>query len=532
MRIFILSVALLCGLSATASAQLMSPENAAAWRSRFPLVEDLTIQRAMESPDTILYTDREMPAVFQHAGEIFPTTAHINALPDPHGNGNREFPWLRPAGTDRVRNLATVRFISLPKQPNGRPYPIAFWFGPIPSPISNDSGRVAQWVFPKGTIVGEVLFQGYQGKLYPFEVRVRIKESDQWATDSYRPFPNKQALVARLNELGAEQVAQQVSGTHQYLAKPLVDRQSRRGVFREPQGAVEALPPLDPNLTISLLTETTFKSSAGQEWEPNARAVCYAPTSTEDFSIVPGGYSGGVVRVDSRSCARCHETTLHHVNEFAPNGGFNPARGTREWYGRIRGSDGIFSFHIFALNQLGGVGAPPRMRQALVQAGLLAQVGRDTDRSIYFKLPEYDPVLYRGPRNQGMVVGGRVVGLSHKPETQLLDTRITARKQQQKPTQVLLFFTADWCHYCQQMKPEVEAFQRAGYKINTINVDTPYGRRLARDLQVNRYPTTMMAVQKDDILIPTSRRTGYLSRNQLYRFVRENTPSSALPGPE
>lgn len=46
----------------------------------------------------------------------------------------------------------------------------------------------------------------------------------------------------------------------------------------------------------------------------------------------------------------------------------------RQWYGRVRGADQIFSFHPFALESIADNGAslPVRMRRELTDAGIIA----------------------------------------------------------------------------------------------------------------------------------------------------------------
>ena len=63
---------------------------------------------------------------------------------------------------------------------------------------------------------------------------------------------------------------------------------------------------------------------------------------------------------------RCHNTTNESVRNFDAG---------RDWYGRIRGSDGIFSFHPFAPHSISGNGYPTQvqMRSELISTGVIAQ---------------------------------------------------------------------------------------------------------------------------------------------------------------
>jgi hypothetical protein len=74
---------------------------------------------------------------------------------------------------------------------------------------------------------------------------------------------------------------------------------------------------------------------------------------------------------------RCHETVNHNVQEFEPG---------RDWYGRIRGSDGIFSFHPFSRGSISFNGSPVSvsMNSELRAAGLLERFDADKHpNSIY-----------------------------------------------------------------------------------------------------------------------------------------------------
>ena len=85
----------------------------------------------------------------------------------------------------------------------------------------------------------------------------------------------------------------------------------------------------------------------------------------------------GYVEVDRTSCMRCHETVNQPVANFQAG---------RDWYGRIRGSDGIFSFHPFDPGCISGNGysQPVRMRDELVSAGVIEK----------YDAKKHDPLRY------------------------------------------------------------------------------------------------------------------------------------------
>ena len=64
---------------------------------------------------------------------------------------------------------------------------------------------------------------------------------------------------------------------------------------------------------------------------------------------------------------------MHAVPQDRESAGQQVREAGRDWYGRIRGSDGIFSFHPFDPNSISGNGypAPVRMRDELVSSGVI-----------------------------------------------------------------------------------------------------------------------------------------------------------------
>ena len=77
-------------------------------------------------------------------------------------------------------------------------------------------------------------------------------------------------------------------------------------------------------------------------------------------------YEGAFLPVSRQECRRCHEQIDQQVRVFERN---------RDWYGRIRGNDEIFSFHPFEPASISpnGFNRTVNMRQELVNAGLLAK---------------------------------------------------------------------------------------------------------------------------------------------------------------
>jgi hypothetical protein len=393
MKRLILAAALLVCV-ATAQGQLMSDSKAHRLRKYFPLVDDTQLQAVLDDPQLLLYTDAEMPRAYQFWDGAFPGVHSANynisagaaEQAKGHGsggNGNVEFPWSSAGGTHRCRNLYVIRFVQLPQQ-DGRRLPVAWYRS---STLRGGGGGYA-WVFPAGTVFGEVLtLRGPDGKGYTFELRTRTKLEDRWIPDVFRPFPTAESLAERIQELRPEWQSQpNLKRAVDHLLKPtptlhvarLTDASHPRRREFDQTAAVDELPALDDRLVAELLTGTMFRSSQGETWRVAAsRRATYAPTTTASFHIVPRHYDAGFIAVDQQSCSRCHSSVNRHVDDFDA---------ARDWYGRVRGSDQIFSFHPFEPGSISynGFSSNPRMRGSLIRAGLLEQYdARKHTASVY-----------------------------------------------------------------------------------------------------------------------------------------------------
>jgi hypothetical protein len=358
----------------TKTVRLVSPQREASLRKFLPKVDDPDVQAILGDPSLILYTEQEMPKCYQIWDGMLPgvhsVSYNISANDsEPYGTGNIEFPWGDAAGTHRTTNVSTFRFLRLPKDEKGKTLPVA-WYKKV---MPGDSQPGYGWVFPVGTVVGEVLtMKAPWGADYTFELRLRIREHGDWNVDVFRPFPTADDLSKRIQELRPDwrkngQLAKLVSHLNapvKMTRRVFTDNHPGR-VIHQTMGT-DYLPAAgDDALIVKLLTETTFRSALGSTWRKSTNGLhTCAPTTTAKFHIVPANYDAGFIEADRVSCRRCHETTSQHVRDFQFG---------RDWYGRVRGSDGIFSFHPFDPTTISGngYGGSVQMRPELVRGGIL-----------------------------------------------------------------------------------------------------------------------------------------------------------------
>lgn len=319
----------------------------------------------LKQKDLIFYNDEVMPPAYQDwdggLQGVHSPSYNISAVRgEPIGNANREFPWGSPAGLHESPNFKAFRFVSIP---DGKA--ITYWRERLP----RDSSRSYVWEYPAGTTFGEILLvtdpEGYD---WTFELRTRTRTDKGWTMNAFRPFTTQAELAARIKQLvpnwsETPELAKIVKGEAEKEETRQLSNQHDLITFNS-TALVTYLPAIDAKLVRKLL-DTPFKSALGQEWKKGADGVeAFAPTTDAAFHIVPKNYKGGFVEVSSNSCMRCHDTTLKHSRDFQPS---------RDWYGRVRGSDSIFSFHIFEPGSISysGFSVPTNIRQELVNAGLL-----------------------------------------------------------------------------------------------------------------------------------------------------------------
>lgn len=382
-RIFIAAIVLLT--AARADAQLMSHDREATLRRFFPKVDDAELTKILAGK-LLLWDDIVMPPCYQKWDGLngvhdvmYNISGDAAEAAKGHGRGgnmNREFPWKSPGGTDNCPNVVTFKFLHLPPRQDGTVWPVV-WFR---RQLSTDPNLGFAWVFPTGSVVGELLYMKGPNRVdYTFEIRTRTKVVGQWVPDAFRPYPTLDSLVARIKELrpnwqtDSRLAANMMTMTNRstirvtgYLGD---DNHVKHPAFRQ-RASIDTLPDLgDQKLVADLLTKTTFKSALGEDWRADYQGPnVFAPTTKAPFHIVPKNYTAGFIDVSQTSCNRCHES----ANK--PADFFEDVFTGRQWYGRGRGSDRIISFYPFSLASISHTGGsqPVSIRQSLVSAGIVA----------------------------------------------------------------------------------------------------------------------------------------------------------------
>ena len=395
-------------LAVPANGQLMNPRKQAALVRMLPRLEDRQFDAVLHNRRMLWYTNAEIPAAFQHAigNGYVDTTFHYvfhNFSGDDDerifdvdargmmggGNANQEFPWnVAPGGSHNAVGVNSYKGLLLPLDANGRMLPVVYFRQDLPARGGNErivrgggvlpTGRINGmnrgwgWVFPVDSILVEVLTMRDSRKYdHPFAVRFRIREHNAWGVEIFRPFATHDQLVKAMESLPGPNktrtaAIKSLRGYTTVSMERLIDRRHRKQITFDVTAGIAPLPEISEPDVLALI-DRPFVSCLGAKW----RGEAIAPSNrTGKFNIVPPNHFAAFAGNERESCMRCHETVNFHATAFEQ---------PRGWYGRVRGSDGIFSFHPIELSSISADGTPRRVviRSALLNAGIVSRYDAD-----------------------------------------------------------------------------------------------------------------------------------------------------------
>jgi len=322
----------------------MSASKLAPLLSALPHIKDRQIYSILRDTQTMFYDHDSLIPVYQDSvTPVLGVRANTTGLKiavegdrifTPQGF---RFPFGHTAGLDQTSGVYVLTFWSPPRHDGGY-WPVAFY--------KDDTTRW-RWIFPTGTVFGEILFtKSPSGRQIPFEIRVRHRYLTGWSVDVLRPFPTAESLANQIERFRPNwrsvpilAKAMEHLKRNDTLVKTHVDPGYYTKAFQGFDGFLDLLPDLgDSDLVENLLTQTEFVSALGEVWKRDGQNESYAASTEAAFSIVPKGYRGGLYAVNEVSCNRCHEQSGRQIGEF----NFNTVL-----YGEVWGEDRIFTWHPF-----------------------------------------------------------------------------------------------------------------------------------------------------------------------------------------
>lgn len=317
-----------------------------------PIPEDLN--RIFRDDWTLWYDESTIPRAMQFGLNSEPVSIHdgyhrFNDI-DRTTNANIEFPWKDAGGTHLVDNLINVKFYWHPRHEA-----IQVFRTTKRSLFRSQQG--IDWKFPIDSVVGEILAfkrnSNSNSKTYVFEIRTLTREADNWSPSVYRRFNTNFEVADALWEIGEEKLAYKI-GNGKVNTLKYTDT-----VHRPPNGKTVfevEYETVDVSSITSEISNTLLRKPLKQVFEASN-------ISTTRNNILPANYIAPMIGMDIEDCMKCHNHVNKHVDNFDRVG--------RDWYGYVRGSNNIFSFHPFdrsAISRNGGM-LPIRYNSELLKAG-------------------------------------------------------------------------------------------------------------------------------------------------------------------
>lgn len=408
-RAFVVFIVYLSPLRAFAAPiTIMDPHKMQRIKSILPPIADQRLRSILFDPNLMWY-DREsiVPGYQDSWGDN--TQAPIGfrpnsiarqlidtAVPGGHAQlfirkGEFHFPFGRTGGVDDALNTFVVDFWLAPRLGN-QPLPVVWWKR-TPSQLTHRY----EWMFPKGTVLGEILVLVHPttGQWYVFEIRTRERLLDRWTVDAYRPFPRATDFATALDERRHESPKWEYSveimrliwhlRDYQALEPARISGSHYQGAFTPVDGWMDWLPSLkDTSILEVLLRETPFSSAKGIYWKKESVGETWAATTKAEFSIVPKNYNAGLFEVSDQFCSRCHQDAGRPFRDYYKN---------VLAYGELWGEDESFSWHPFETSNFVDSNGDVvnfnydnrRFRSDFVAAGLVSEYNQFTHPSHLYR---------------------------------------------------------------------------------------------------------------------------------------------------
>ncbi len=347
-----------------------------------PHVTDPVIDAALHSTNTMWYDEESLVFNYQDSfgNPEGPEGIRANRVGFDVGNNSNvpdirklteyfepmkfKFPFAIAAGGKDDSNVFVLNFWLPPRDASGKALPVNWW----------KNGSHWHWVFPVGTVIGEMLMMRDPAdpqQWFTFEIRSRVRELNQWRTDVFRPFTNALDLAEAIKFARPEWQRSDLGAlishleNSQTLTAARLDSRPYEAAVPSIAGFYDYLPETtDHALIKEFLLARVFQSSMNQHWKADGDKRTYAAATKASFHIVPKGFIGGMLENSEASCKRCHDQTSRPLGQLD---------GKVILYGEIWGEDQTFTWHPFNINSDaftvsdGSRAENPRM----VQAGLI-----------------------------------------------------------------------------------------------------------------------------------------------------------------
>jgi hypothetical protein len=377
-------------ISSSAAPQILDASTLASYRAALPKVGWPRLDAILASPSTIFWDKTVMPGAYQDTvgdGASLPLGARLNSegksLIVPEGkklfsdDGTTwAFPFGHTAGADAASGAIVIDFMNLP--------------APIVTRV--ETGSVDglpinrwNWAFPKGAIVGEVVFVRIGSSLVATELRVRERWDDKWSTNAFRPFPTAKLLASAIETARPSYASDaNLSALHSALLDTTtlspkhLDSPAFANIVTLDGASDAPLPAIADDVVTDLLGKSTFVAAYGTAWKTNGSLTAFGATSS-GRSIVPAGFDLGVLEVRESTCTKCHDQGGTFIGDIVDQAIL---------YGDVWGVDRIFSFYPFDPSRIDASGNENRVvRSAFAEGGVVVTYDASVHSSYTFYRP-------------------------------------------------------------------------------------------------------------------------------------------------
>jgi hypothetical protein len=338
--------------------QILSAEQLKTYRAFVKTIniKDKRLKEILNDEDTLLVTDDAMPPAYQdstdddHFGPFRNDADKPNFVAPLFEGRTFKFPFGQTGGLHQSPTMKKFNFLHLPKV-NGKMLPIVYYKKTTyPSTRNGRSSYRLYWLFPKGTVAGEVLWHQGPNESFTFEIRTEERDLAYWERNAFSLFPTSESAAAAIKQIRPNWKEDK---TLLSLIRQLEDPTTLKasvvedtfGIFSA-SGGIDVLPEeLNEAMAIELYNKFPLESRRNKNWKKHGDLISRAPTPNPkvSFSLRPQGDLSYPIAVNSTSCANCHREIGRPFSDLVPRAVL---------YGEIWGNDEVFFFHPWAPENL------------------------------------------------------------------------------------------------------------------------------------------------------------------------------------
>lgn len=355
-------------------------------------IEDKDLRALMKDEDTMIFDEEVMPGVYQNSIDekrgVFRNDSDKPPFVGKIFEGSTfRFPFGHTGGLHKSKTMRKFNFLKLPRV-KGKVLPIVWWTVDTYSGTRRVVVPRYEWLFPVGTIVGEVLWHtGPDKGSYVFEIRTGTRELKSWRRASHAILPTAKGVVKAIKELRPKwkddaklvKLIDHLEDTKNMTEKVLDDE---FGIFSA-SGGVDTMPEeFTSELAMEMYKKYPLEDRTGLAWKTEGKLVArtLTPNPKTEFSLRPQGDLSYAIAVNAQTCNQCHREVGRPFADLEKQALL---------YGEMWGNDEVFFFHPWASNVIHTSAASQgdfrsTFREEFVKAGIFQKFDSKKHSADYY----------------------------------------------------------------------------------------------------------------------------------------------------